>query len=284
MCTDTDIKREFYDIIDQNVKKEVYDNELVTFSKSLIQHKENLPRLFRYSSADYWNIRNLEKQQLKLSESGVMNDIFEGFSCVTDDKTLKQINDFHDAAYIKAFSEEKDNLLMWAHYGDNYSGMCVEYDFSNLDEEILYHLFPVYYSKEKILEGSLNYLLKELYALKLADLNRSSIDETDFLKDYMAYFLIKPIEWEYEKEWRILVTYPQLTCSAEEIGAEDDAELFSVKNTIFAVKDCIKSVYLGARMEDSKKDHIKEICKEKLNNIPVYDTKMSAEHFKIEVK
>lgn len=143
------IRQEFEKIISES-NDPVYDFELVSFTKNtLIENKNEIPALFRYSPADYYNIRGLETESLFLSHVGGLNDIFEGISCTVDDSALKQIDDMSDIAFIKSFSEDKNNLLMWAHYASNYSGMCVEYDFSKLSDEILYHLFPVYYSERR---------------------------------------------------------------------------------------------------------------------------------------
>ena len=35
-------------------------------------------KLYRYSKADYFNIRNFETGKIKLTSNGVLNDIFEG--------------------------------------------------------------------------------------------------------------------------------------------------------------------------------------------------------------
>ena len=50
---------------------------------------------------------------------------------------------------------------MWAHYADNYSGMCVEYDFSKLSETLLFHLYPVYYSAKRSTSRHLEWVIAE---------------------------------------------------------------------------------------------------------------------------
>ncbi len=83
------------------------------------------------------------------------------------------------------FSENENNDIMWAHYGDNHRGICIEYDTTipplDLCEKIIYvnHVFPLSISDASDIEGQL--------AIKIGEA-----------------FLRKHILWNYEKEWRIL--------------------------------------------------------------------------------
>lgn len=261
----------------------ICDCELLKFSKYIINHKDEIPSLFRFSVADYNNIRNLETQSLFLSPTGSLNDIFEGLSCPIDDKVIDNLDKLNDIAYIKSFSEDNKNLLMWAHYADSYSGMCVEYDFSKLSDNILYHLFPIYYSEKKLLNISLERTIKELNDLKISNVEHVFPVDSKYLTDIMSAFLIKSKEWEYEKEWRIIATYPHIHNYFGDIEENENAKnLYEIKNQYISVKSCIKSVYLGPKMKQRIKDHIKEICKNKLNNIPVYEARISKEKYEIE--
>ena len=261
----------------------IFDFELLDFSKYLINHKDKIPSLFRFSVADYNNIRNLETQSLFLSPIGSLNDIFEGLSGPIDDKVIDNLDKLNDIAYIKSFSEDNKNLLMWAHYADSYSGMCVEYDFSKLNDSILYHLFPIFYSETKILNNPFENTIRELDDLKRTNAENVFPEDTCNLINITSAFLIKSKEWEYEKEWRIIATYPHIHNYFDEIEDDEDAKsLYEIKNQYISVESCIKSVYLGPKMKRRIKDHIKEICKNKLNNIPVYEARISKEKYEIE--
>ena len=275
------IKEDFYSMFSYD-KECVYDGELYSFVEDiLLPNRKILPKLYRYSPSNYYNIRGLETQNLFLSTIGTMNDIFEGLACEIDDKVLNNIDRYSDIAYLKSFSEEKDNLLMWAHYADNYCGMCVEYDFSKLSEAALYHLFPVYYSNKRFTKQDLNYTISNLYWLKIAQEEGNSPDETFWLKDIMYLFLVKPKCWEYEKEWRLVGTFPQVTDDAENIGDEELAKFYNISQKI-SVKDCVTAVYLGARMKKDIKEHISEICNEKLPNVKVFSAKLSKDRYALE--
>ena len=219
------IKEKFNELFMTSRNDTIYDFELLDFSKSVVlKYKEKIPRLFRYSSADYYNIRALETQSLFLSPLGNMNDVFEGLSCEINDEVIDGIEDIRDIAFLKSFSEEKSNLLMWAHYADNYSGMCVEYDFSKLSETLLFHLYPVYYSLKRSTSRFLERAIIEHKDLKRMNEENCYPNDCEFLKDIMSLFLSKSMSWAYEKEWRLLFTYPQIYNEAQDV--DDELEVF----------------------------------------------------------
>lgn len=274
-----DFREEIKELFD-DPKEDIYDCELKSYSEDfIVGNKGKLPPLFRYSDADYYSIRGLETQSLYLSENGVMNDLFEGLTCNINDQIIAHIDDMNDLAFIKSFSEIKSSNLMWAHYANKYKGICIEYDFSKLNNDILFHLFPVFYTNFKKEDMGLQYTIEEHLDLKQMNYERSFLNDVDYLKDIMHLFLIKSKDWEYEKEWRLLFTYPQLYNSADDVGDEDCREFYNIHSQTISVENCIKSVYLGARIEKIKKDHIVEICK-KLG-IKVYSSVLAKEKYEL---
>lgn len=275
------IKKVFNDFISKHCENPIEDADLKIFSEFLVAWKDKLPPLYRYSQADYNNIRGLETQTLYLSHVGDMNDIFEGLSCKIDDKVIDHIEEMQNIAYIKSFSESRDNLLMWAHYSKNYTGMCVEYDFSKLPDEILYHLFPIYYSQVRNINKKIDGLITEYKDLKRMNDDNCYPNDSGNIIDVMSMFLTKSECWSYEKEWRIIATYPQIHNSASDFE-DENKKLYAIDSQVISVKSCIKAVYLGAKMKQSIKKHISEICREKLGGIPVYSTRLSEYKYELD--
>ena len=89
---------------------------------------------------------------------------------------------------ISCLSESDSSLLMWAHYANNYKGMCVEYELLQISEQLKFSPIPVIYANEKI---SLNSLISE-------NLGR------DTMRLFVESITTKSPEWSYEKEWRII--------------------------------------------------------------------------------
>ena len=63
---------------------------------------------------------------------------------------------------------------------------------------------------------------------------------------------------------------------------DNQTSLYAINSQNISVKSCIKGVYLGARMKKNIKEHIKEICRNKLNNTPVYSTKLSKNKYELD--
>lgn len=51
---------------------------LEQISECIVQNRRKISPLYRYSSAEDWNIDSLEQQNLVLRPASEMNDIFEG--------------------------------------------------------------------------------------------------------------------------------------------------------------------------------------------------------------
>lgn len=245
----------------------IFDSELAEYAENtIIKSKEYLPKLYRYSPADYYNIRGLETRTIYLSQIGKMNDVFEGLSGITNKETTSNSSEWSDIAFLKSFSELSNDLRMWSAYADNFSGMCVEYDVSKLPDNILIHLFPIIYSDSRSTKNSMPFSWKELVQMK-KDLVEQNEPEIDFLKDIMGLFISKSIDWKYEKEWRLIFTYLQGTCTLQNVkdaGFESHSifynNSFNVENPIIDF-DCATKIYIGPKTEKVKKEHLKEIGK-----------------------
>lgn len=96
--------------------------------------------------------------------------------------------------YVFCLSERNDSILMWAHYANENAGICIEYDFNELDEESLVRkcLFPV------------SYCSKPIDVLPLFDKDNPSTLLYPVDTAALCTALSKAKEWEYEREWRFV--------------------------------------------------------------------------------
>lgn len=97
---------------------------------------------------------------------------------------IKQnVQQFLELRGVSCFSEKKDDLLMWAHYGGCYRGFCLEF---RTDSEMFNKLKQVHYSPD----------------IPLVDVATCLI-ENDF--DHIeSLYCTKSINWQYEREWRLI--------------------------------------------------------------------------------
>jgi hypothetical protein len=90
---------------------------------------------------------------------------------------------------VTCFSEVRDNLLMWAHYGDKYRGICLEFSTNWMPQQITY---PVRY--------------EESYPTVSFDESLPGGDGSRFME---THFCTKSRDWKYEEEWRIIAPKEQ---------------------------------------------------------------------------
>lgn len=97
--------------------------------------------------------------------------------------------------YVCCLSSKCDSTLMWAHYANSSTGICIEYDFSNEKLKPLYRklIFPVAYSQKPV-------DLRDL----LADENRQ-VYQYPLDAAVVCAALNKSIVWRYENEWRLIL-------------------------------------------------------------------------------
>ncbi|MBR4259433.1 MAG: DUF2971 domain-containing protein [Kiritimatiellae bacterium] len=99
-----------------------------------------------------------------------------------------------------SFAKRSDNLLMWSHYGEKFTGACLEFDTYSLKKEID-ELKQVDYAK------TIGAQRMEV-PLLLEGQDDTSPEYQNRVRDFFSF---KAKEWEYEEEWRFIVP-PMASC------------------------------------------------------------------------
>ena len=152
-----------------------------------------------------------------------------------------------------------DNALMWSHYANSYSGICVEYDFSDISS-ITTIFKPVKYSK-----------FRPTIALK--DFGVSSITKTekgeyqfnqeDFnIFNIIDYLCVKDTVWEYEKEWRLI------------------SPVSESNKPSFIETPKIQSITFGLNIDPLCRQLLLDVCSE--SDIECYELKLGECDFRID--
>ena len=175
------------------------------------------------------NMENAEKaeQMLNLAKEALAQKLNETFK-------------------IGCLSTSPKKRLMWSHYADGHKGFCIEYDFKNAPKDLL--PLPVIYSQKR-----------PLIPWEMA-LNQSAETKSKCILQMIIGLLTKDKEWEYEEEWRIL------------ISSSEDSNL----------KIPISAVYLGAEISEDNKNRVVEICNQK--NILVKQMVIDRGQYELHVK
>lgn len=138
--------------------------------------------------------------------------------------------------FVSCFSEYDNvrSLRMWAHYANNHKGICVEYNFKDVNNACTFGCIPIIYTNE--------YSLQQNYA-------------GDAVRRILDLVYTKALEWQYEKEWRLSAILEE----ANQSGYKTD----------FCSPQCI---YLGCKAEDRLKTEVQSYCIDK--GIALYQMKL----------
>lgn len=168
------------------------------------------------------------------------NNITDKSVQYTEQKIGKKLADRYN---LTCFTETNDNNLMWSHYTNNHSGICVEYS-DNLLNTInqikgFFASGKVYYSENP----------------PIVDVFENAEDQIK----KMAFH--KQSEWKYEKEFRIL------------FRSNEQNRFISFESNL------IKTVFIGCNCPQDISKHIIEICKK--SNIKVYQATTMGDNYKV---
>ena len=133
----------------------------------------------------------------------------------------------HIASFV-SFTEDEKNVLMWSHYAENYTGVCLEFD-------------TRYIQRNDCLE-------KIDYAKPGDDRERFPLphgnqkeNDPEYQERAKAFLAKKGHEWHYEKEWRLIV--PPM---ADFIGYNKTGEKFILVSDI--PQEAITKIIFGYRV------------------------------------
>ena len=157
---------------------------------------------------------------------------------------------------ITCFSETPNNMLMWSHYANKHTGICVEYDFSRLfttAKDTL--LFPVTYSNNRPLFPVDKIALAENGAV----VKNQSVP-TEVLTELIKAWTIKSPIWRYEREWRHIIF-------------TNNVPDRRIKLPI------ISKIIMGVNISPENKQKVTDVAKKK--QIPVYSTHMKSSKYEM---
>lgn len=191
---------------------------------------------------DYKNEDIEEKNIIEtLKMEDVLKDLEDRVVKVRDEIYIPFLKKFLSKLTITCFSASGwDNQLMWSHYANSYSGICVEYDFEKMDNFIGF-MYPVKYSSVRPTVSLKDLGLSEFKK----DENGNLITEEVNISAIFSYLLAKNKCWSYEEEWRI-------------INVEGEPY-----TPLFIEAPFVKSITLGLDLDDICKQLLWDVCQER---------------------
>lgn len=221
-------------------------NELI----SIYQDGTNLDSFRETGLLQNMSIEKFQSLVKLLPKSEIEEAIREGISGINEQLPTFRENFMAAMAntVILCLTESHTNLLMWAHYAQMHTGIAIA--FSPKDEES-----PLPLAKQ------VKYSL-EVPRLTYKEFLKNPRENSNLLIE--KYTLTKSREWEYEKEWRIVVAGGGgvRPYAAEEVDA----------------------IYLGCRISMEHKEKILDIAQAKYPKALIYESSKSPTCFALEFK
>jgi hypothetical protein len=157
---------------------------------------------------------------------------------------------------LLCFSEIPDNILMWAHYAKDHSGVVIEFSVIERYDSAWGAAKPVRYRKE------MPFLVNEEKLVRLLS-GEGTIATPDLFEEAVY---VKAADWAYEKEWRL-------------VGGWEKAK---TEEYIPFKPEEITAVYLGCRMSDADQKAIKDIAGKNHAHAAVYAGSKSTQRFALD--
>lgn len=165
----------------KEIKKSLFDKSLKDFIFHNSYQKDTRTTyfsqtLYKYQSFSLNTLSSLTENYLYFSNPNQLNDPFDVASDSLE-KKFKNLrlnkNDFK----LCSLSQINTSKLMWSHYTQEHTGICVGYNFLYL---------PNYVGKDKVKYKNTN------------------LDEKALFDNLIEYWTLKSEDWQYEKEVRLL--------------------------------------------------------------------------------
>ncbi|MGK4441436.1 DUF2971 domain-containing protein [Yersinia proxima] len=161
------------------------------------------------------------------------------------DKLIKNFRELWDNQIpnyrILCLSTNNDNILMWSHYADYHQGAIVEIDINKLRLPT-----PTPKNRNMLMKGIIkydkyHYHIKTIMDKTLNHLN-NKLDKKaicqSFLDSLCEYLMYKMPEWEYENEYRMVIS--------------KNNDMLHIDDTISIDQGAVKRVILGCCAQKSK--------------------------------
>ncbi|BBW19732.1 DUF2971 domain-containing protein [Enterobacter kobei] len=179
----------------------------------------------------------------------------------TTENTMQGFNSkLIEMTRILSLTETPTNILMWGHYAQAHSGFVIEFDTNH-----------PFFSQHRSHKDEFGYLRKVIYQKEYPVLDPLSDGQIN-------HFLIKSKDWEYEREWRILL--PQANSIKTINVCEKEFDLYEIPS------DSIKTIIFGCNTSEQFKNKTFKLINSRTDyeHISFRQAKKSNSRFEIELE
>ncbi|PMN08324.1 MULTISPECIES: DUF2971 domain-containing protein [Vibrio] len=187
----------------------------------------------------------------------------------------KKISDINEESFVSCFASSVDNPLMWSHYSNGMTGLCIAYNEEKVKESDHFsHPIAINYvsTPEKIRYTDLSvkehdFQIEEILFLKPQHAIRPAQVKLSFELqiDNCKFLIQKHNRWKYEGEIRNLIIEPK----------ESGKQGISVN----IGSGCIDAIIFGSKISKSNLIILELICMK--NNIPMFKASPNKNDFSV---
>lgn len=247
------------------IPKLEYNDESI---KDLVD-SEGFITLYKYLPFNNYLMDTILKKRVYMSYVKDFNDPFELIGNLSNHDGHNKGYVYYGSIVVAPFTLVNNSEVMWAHYAQNYSGVCIRFKF-NLNTLIQkgYYIGRVMYFRE---------------TPKIVSYDDSTFTQEEaFTKfEYTKTIFQKKGIWEYEQEIRIVkqIYYPEIKDNPEALYFSN-GRFGRYNNPPNYIEDCeITGVIIGHYVHSANRTKIISWAKQK--SIPLYVTHIDKHNNKI---
>jgi len=243
-------QEQFSSAIAEEVERLVYLEEEPVFIEStklssmvkiLRERRDILPKLERLNTI-----------KMSAEESG---ECFQQYQANINSLIALDLNQ----SRVLCVSESNDNVVMWSHYGDSHTGVCIRLQCIKEIDNVLLSAKPVNYDEAFPLFPSLQEHIQHL----------TGEAPIDFFKLLYRIPYIKHEHWEYENEWRVHIPHVEPGNKHGFNDWREDSKVFG-------------AIYFGCRIKPDDSRNLIRLIKERYPHMEMYNSRACDDAFKIE--
>ena len=189
---------------------------------------------------------------------------------------LEEMNNWKDllskATRILCLAEDHDNLLMWAHYAKDHTGVVIKFRCLPELDSPLVAARKVEYSDKPPVIAELNDYVRYLTG--------QSPDLIDYNAVFLKLFTTKSEHWDYEQEWRVFI--PPFDMENPTIKTDDRGKeiLFDL---IPLYSQEIHSIYFGCKIFKEDRNNLMECLNHKdMRHVKKYKSSRNTREYKLD--
>jgi len=266
-------------MIENPLYKGVNYEQDINYLQSKIFKSNN--SIFKYLPFNINTIASLENSYIYHSKVADFNDPFDCNARLLGKIMRKDtypeeaaipVADFITHVGISCFSKTNSSILMWSHYAEKHSGICIEYSSYELNLKSNDYSQGLNKSFHQKLLKNVFSVFNKLYEVEyFSTLKKHTVIQSrkGLFNTINHLFLTKYTDWSYEQEVRRVIYLE----SADNVG----------DRMFYHEPRLIKAIYFGALANDSTIEHVCRIAKDKYKNkIKLFRSVLSSSVFGIE--